>query len=76
MNVTNNPFDSDFFDLNEGFSCFEIAAEFSFQNREFIFHKVSSRINRIIEPLSHFLTIRAPYNLVIPGGVPTTYRIQ
>ena len=68
MNVTDNHFVSDFFHLNEVFSCFEIAVELSFQDGEFIFHKLSSRINTAIKLTSHFLTVSTPDNLILPGA--------
>jgi hypothetical protein len=68
VKVTDNHFVSDFFHLNEVSSCFEIAVELSFQDGEFIFHKLSSRINTIIKLTSHFLTISTPDNLVLPGA--------
>ncbi len=67
MNVTDNHFVSDFFHLNQESSSFEIPIELSFQNREFIFHELSSWINNVIGPVSHFLTVSTPDNLVIPG---------
>ena len=67
MNVTDNHFVSDFFHLNQESSRFEIPVELSFQNREFIFHELSSWINNVIELTSHFLTVSTPDNLVIPG---------
>lgn len=67
MNVTDNHFVSDFFRLNEKSSSFEIAAELSFQDREFVFDDLPSWINNVIELLSHFLTVSPPDNLVIPG---------
>ena len=67
MNVTDNHFVSDFFDLNAESSGFEIAVELSLQNRELIFHELSSWINNFIELASHFLTVSTPDNLVIPG---------
>ena len=66
MNVTDNHFVSDFFRLNKEPSSFEIAAELSFQDREFIFHELSSWINNGIELLSHFPTIRTPDYVIIP----------
>jgi len=68
VKVTDNHFVSDFFNLNEVSSCFEISAELSFQDREFIFHKLSSRINTVIKLTSHFLTVSTPDNLVLPGA--------
>ena len=67
MNVTDNHFGSDFFHLNQESSRLEISVELSFQNREFIFHELSSWINNVIELASHFLTVSTPDNLVIPG---------
>ncbi len=67
MNVTDNHFVSDFFHLNQESSRFEIPVELSFQNREFIFHELSSWINNVIELASHFLTVSAPDNIVFPG---------
>ena len=68
MNVTDDHFVSDFFRLNQESSRFEITAELSFQDREFIFHELSSRIDTIIELTSHFLTISTANNFVIPGA--------
>ena len=67
MNVTDNHFVSDFFCLNQESSSFEIAAELSFQDREFVFDDLPSGINNGIELLSHLPTICSPDNLVIPG---------
>ena len=58
----------DFFDLNPEFSCFEIATELSFQNGKFGFYELSSRINNVIKLTSHFLTVSAADNFVIPGA--------
>ena len=68
MNVTDNHFVSDFFCLNQESSSFEIAAELSFQNREFIFDNLSSWVNNIIELLSHLPTICTPDYVIIPGA--------
>ena len=56
------------FALNQESSRFRITAELSFQDREFIFHELSSRIDTIIELTSHFLTISTADNFVIPEG--------
>ena len=48
------------FHLNQESSCFDIPVELSFQDGEFIFHKLSSRINTVIELTSHFLTVIVP----------------
>ena len=68
MNVTDNHFGSDFFCLNQKSSSFELAAELSFQDREFIFHELSSWINHVIEQTSHFLTVFTADDLIIPGA--------
>jgi hypothetical protein len=67
VNVTNNHFVSDFFRLNQESPRFEIAAELSFQDREFVFDDLPSWVNNVIELTSHFLTISTPNDLVIPG---------
>ena len=67
MNVTDNHFVSDFFHLNEESSSFEIAAELSFQDREFVFHELTSWINGVIKLTSHFLTIGTANDLILPG---------
>jgi len=68
VNVTDNHFVSDFFRLNQESSGFEIAAELSFQDREFVFDDLPSWINIIIELLSHLPTIRTAYNVIVPGA--------
>jgi hypothetical protein len=68
VNVTDNHFVSDFFRLNQESSSFEIAAELSFQDREFIFNDLPSWINNIIELLSHLPTICSPDYVIIPGA--------
>jgi len=68
VNVTDNHFVSDFFHLNQESSIFEIAAELSFQDREFVFHDLSSWIKIIIELMSHLPTICTPDDLIIPGA--------
>jgi hypothetical protein len=68
VNVTDNQVVSDFFHLNPESSRFEIATELSFQDCEFIFHKLSLWINNVIELLSHFLTVSSMDNLIIPGA--------
>ena len=67
VNVTDNHFVSDFFCLNPESSRFKIPTELSFQDREFIFHELSSWINNIIEPLSHFQTVSTTNDLIFPG---------
>jgi hypothetical protein len=66
VNVTDNHFVSDFFPLNQESSSFEIAAELSFQDREFIFHELSSWINNVIELLSPHLTVCTPDYVIVP----------
>jgi len=66
VNVTDNHFVSDFFSLNQKSSSFEIAAELSFQDREFVFDDLPSWINNGIELLSHLLTIGTPDYVIIP----------
>lgn len=68
MNVTDNHFVSDFFRLNQKSSSSEIAAELSFQDREFVFNNLPSWINNGIELASHFLAVSTSNNLVIPGA--------
>jgi hypothetical protein len=68
VNVTDNHFVSDFFCLNQEFSSFEIAAELSFQDREFVFDDLPSWINNVIELASHFLTVSTPDYVIIPGA--------
>ena len=68
MNVTDNHFVSDFFCLNQESSSFEIAAELSFQDREFVFDDLPSWIDTIIELLSHLLTILTTDYFIIPGA--------
>ena len=68
MKVIDNQFVIDFFHPYRESSCIEIAADLSFQDSEFIFHKLSSWINRIIELLSHFLTISSSDNFIYPGA--------
>ena len=68
MNVTDNHFVSDFFRLNQKSSSFEIAAELSFQDREYVFNDLPSWINTIIELLSHLPTIHTSDYVIIPGA--------
>ena len=49
-------------------SSFEIAAELSFQDREFVFYELSSWINHVIELTSHFLAVFTADDLIIPGA--------
>ena len=65
--VTDNHFVSDFFHLNEIFSCFEIPFDLSFHDGEFIFHKLLSRINTGIKLTSLFLTVSNFDNVAIAG---------
>lgn len=67
MEVADYHFCSDFFHLDEEFSCLEIPVELTFEDGEFVFNELSSRIYNVIEPESHFLTIRTPNSLIIPG---------
>jgi hypothetical protein len=68
VKVTDNHFVSDFFHLNEEFSRFKIAVELSFQDGEFVFHELTSWINDVIELKSHFLTVSATNDFIIPGA--------
>jgi len=68
VNVTDNHFVSDFFRLNQESSGFKVAAELSFQDGKFIFNDLPSRVNHLIELLSHFLTIFTADDLIIPGA--------
>ena len=68
MNVTDNHFVGDFFHLNQESSCIKIPVELSFQDREFVFHDLSSWINNGIELTSHFLTVSTSDNLILPGA--------
>ena len=56
----------DFFHVNQEFFRFEICVELSYQDRESIFHELSSWINNVIELTSHFLTVITPDNLILP----------
>lgn len=67
MKVTDNHFVGDFFSLDEEFSCFKIPGEPSFQDREFVFNELSSRVDDIIEPGGHFLTVSTANEVSIPG---------
>lgn len=66
MKVTDNNFTCGFLHLDEEESCFEIAAELSFDEGEFVFREMSSRAHNIIEVKSHFLTASALGNGIIP----------
>jgi hypothetical protein len=68
VSVTDNHFVRDFSRLKRGTSIFEIAAELSFQDREFVFDDLPSGINNIIEPLGDFLTIYTSSDFIIPGA--------
>ena len=68
MKVTDNHFVSDFFGLNQESSGFEIAAELSFHDREFIFDDLPSWIHNIIELLRHLPTICTPDYVIVPGA--------
>lgn len=57
----------DFFHLGERFSCFEIVAELSFQDRERGFDTLSSAVFRIGGSENHFLSIDTSDDLIIPG---------
>jgi hypothetical protein len=65
VNVTYDHFVVDFLQLNNKFSCFQIAVELSFQNGECIFDKLTSPVSYFIKLVSHFLTINATNNLII-----------
>ena len=67
MNVTDNHFVSDFFLLHQESSCFEIAAELSFPDREFVSDNLPSWINNIIELMSNFLMVSPPNDFNLPG---------
>jgi len=66
VKVTDNHFIGDFLSLDEILSCFEIATELSFKDREFGFHDLPSGINNIIELLGHLLTICTSNDFIIP----------
>jgi hypothetical protein len=67
VNVTDNHFPGDLFQLDDEFSCFQIATKLSFQDGKLVFNKLSSSISGVIELLSHFLTVRSTDKLIIPG---------
>jgi hypothetical protein len=60
VEVTDNYFSGNFSSLEGKSTSFKITAELSFHDREFGFHELMSGINRMVEELSHFLTIGAP----------------
>jgi hypothetical protein len=66
VNVADNHFPRDFFHLDEEDSGFEIPIELSFQDGEFIFHDLSSRVDNIVEFMGHLLTVGTTNNLVLP----------
>jgi len=68
VEVTDDHFSGDFFCLDEKFSFFEIPGEFSFQDREFVFNELSSRLDDVIEPSGHFLSVRPTNEVSIPGS--------
>jgi hypothetical protein len=74
VNVTDNHFAGDFFGLNQEDSSFKIAIELSFQDREFVFHELSSLVYNFIEVMSHFLAVSTADNLIFPG-TDRDYRI-
>jgi hypothetical protein len=47
-------------------SIFEITIELSFENGEFCFNELSSRVYDLVEVLSHFLTSFSPDAHIIP----------
>ena len=67
MNVTDNHFPRDLFQLDKKRSCFQIATELSFQDRKFVLDNLPSPVSDIIELLRHFLTISSTNDLVVPG---------
>ena len=68
MDVTKNQFISDFFCLNPESSSFEIAAELSFHDREFIFRDLLLRIYGIIGLASHHQMICIADKVMIRSG--------
>lgn len=74
MEVADNHFVSDFLHLIEELSSVEIAAELSFQDREFVFHELTLWINGVIKMASHFLTVGTANDLIL-SGADRDYRI-
>ena len=70
MDITDNHFSSDFFHLDEEDPSFKVAAKLPFQDRKFIFDDLTPWIYASIEVTSHFLTVFAADDFVLPG----TYR--
>jgi hypothetical protein len=66
VKVTDNHFVSDFFHLKDELSCFEIAAELSFQDRERGFNELSFSVSGFVAPENHFRSASTADSLIIP----------
>jgi hypothetical protein len=66
VQVTDNHFVSDFFNLHKESSGFEIPAELSFQDGEFGFHDLSFSVSWIISSAEHFLPVISANDFIVP----------